>query len=290
MGICVIFVRRVRRNDDVPAGRVPFLNREPSHEWRGYFPMSVVGHGALPRAKAGQNLPARIRLGAMNRLRHQVLVLFLSLSGLGPVAWAQGFDIAPFYILSADVVPDSVRLVRFNTNIYAVRWTYTEAGAQKLLAFNEAHAGQRACKVVGNYETRSFEVQFAPTPAFTNYAAWKVNWLQHRTDKFFGLNETEATAIAAALRYGDPKFRCLSLTNPAAKPAGNLTAGSVKGVLTDPNFRMVIHALEQRSGFETLAEPEVTTTSGRGQNSIRIPNLVWNITAPVTNPPPASAK
>jgi general secretion pathway protein D len=39
--------------------------------------------------------------------------------------------------------------------------------------------------------------------------------------------------------------------------------GTVTGILTDPNFRMVIHALEQRSGTEALAEPEVTTTSGR---------------------------
>jgi len=39
--------------------------------------------------------------------------------------------------------------------------------------------------------------------------------------------------------------------------------GTITGILTDPNFRMVIHALEQRQGFESLAEPEVTTTSGR---------------------------
>lgn len=39
--------------------------------------------------------------------------------------------------------------------------------------------------------------------------------------------------------------------------------GTVTGILTNPKFRMVIHALEQRSGYESLAEPEVTTTSGR---------------------------
>jgi general secretion pathway protein D len=39
--------------------------------------------------------------------------------------------------------------------------------------------------------------------------------------------------------------------------------GTITGILTDPNFRLVIHALEQRSGVEFLAEPEVTTTSGR---------------------------
>ncbi len=39
--------------------------------------------------------------------------------------------------------------------------------------------------------------------------------------------------------------------------------GTVTGILTDPNFRLVIHALEQRSGVEFMAEPEITTTSGR---------------------------
>ena len=59
---------------------------------------------------------------------------------------------------------------------------------------------------------------------------------------------------------------------PAAASDQLLTGGlentgpalaTVTGIMTDPNFRMVIHALEQRNGVETLAEPEVTTISGR---------------------------
>jgi len=38
---------------------------------------------------------------------------------------------------------------------------------------------------------------------------------------------------------------------------------TVTGILTNPNFRMVLHALEQHGGFENLSEPEVTTISGR---------------------------
>jgi general secretion pathway protein D len=38
---------------------------------------------------------------------------------------------------------------------------------------------------------------------------------------------------------------------------------TLTGILTDPQFRLVIHALQQRSGAELLAQPEVTTTSGR---------------------------
>ncbi len=41
------------------------------------------------------------------------------------------------------------------------------------------------------------------------------------------------------------------------------TLATITGIMTDPNFRVVIHALEQRNGVETLAEPEVTTISGR---------------------------
>ena len=38
---------------------------------------------------------------------------------------------------------------------------------------------------------------------------------------------------------------------------------TLTGILTDPQFRVVIHALQQRSGAELLAQPEVTTQSGR---------------------------
>ncbi|HEV2693738.1 MAG TPA: hypothetical protein VG347_12675 [Verrucomicrobiae bacterium] len=41
------------------------------------------------------------------------------------------------------------------------------------------------------------------------------------------------------------------------------TIGTLTGILTDPNFRVALHALEQRGGFETLGEPEITTMSGR---------------------------
>jgi general secretion pathway protein D len=49
------------------------------------------------------------------------------------------------------------------------------------------------------------------------------------------------------------------LRNPLNAPA--LT--TITGIMTDPNFRVVINALQQSTGAETLAEPEVVTTSGR---------------------------
>ena len=41
------------------------------------------------------------------------------------------------------------------------------------------------------------------------------------------------------------------------------TLATITGIMTDPNFRVALRALEQRSGVENLGEPEVTTTSGR---------------------------
>ncbi|MBN8246760.1 MAG: hypothetical protein J0L84_04875, partial [Verrucomicrobia bacterium] len=41
------------------------------------------------------------------------------------------------------------------------------------------------------------------------------------------------------------------------------TIATITGILTDPQFRIVISALEQRSGVDVLATPKVTTLSGR---------------------------
>jgi tetratricopeptide (TPR) repeat protein len=55
--------------------------------------------------------------------------------------------------------------------------------------------------------------------------------------------------------------------NPQSITSGLENTGpalaTITGILTDPNFRVVLHALSQRNGFEDLSEPEVTTISGR---------------------------
>jgi general secretion pathway protein D len=53
------------------------------------------------------------------------------------------------------------------------------------------------------------------------------------------------------------------LTGGLRNPLGAPALTTITGIMTDPNFRVVINALDQRSGTETLAEPEVVTTSGR---------------------------
>lgn len=53
---------------------------------------------------------------------------------------------------------------------------------------------------------------------------------------------------------------------------------TVTGILTDPQFRVVIRALEQRSGADLLAAPRVTTLSGRQAQIqiIELKNVVAN--------------
>ena len=68
------------------------------------------------------------------------------------------------------------------------------------------------------------------------------------------------------------------LTQGLRNPLGAPALATVTGILTDPNFRVVIHALQQRTGSETLAEPEVVTTSGR-QTQMRATQLQTIITS-----------
>lgn len=55
------------------------------------------------------------------------------------------------------------------------------------------------------------------------------------------------------------------------------TVGTITGILTDPQFRVVIRAIEQRSGADLLSAPKVTTLSGR-QAHISVLDLVQIVT------------
>jgi general secretion pathway protein D len=59
--------------------------------------------------------------------------------------------------------------------------------------------------------------------------------------------------------------------------AAGTTSATITGILTDPNFQVVLHALESRSGSDTLAEPEVTTMSGR-QTQMRATAIINVVT------------
>ncbi len=82
-------------------------------------------------------------------------------------------------ILPEDVVQDSIQLVKFSTptNTFAVRWTYTEAGAKRALDSWEADGSH-----------------YGMTPE------WKKGWLKHRTDKEFFRTRAAAEELVAKLK------------------------------------------------------------------------------------------
>ena len=63
------------------------------------------------------------------------------------------------------------------------------------------------------------------------------------------------------------------LRNPAAAPA----LATYTGILTDPQFRVVINALEQRQGVDLLVAPKITTLSSR-QAQIKVVEVRYIVT------------
>lgn len=127
----------------------------------------------------------------------------LLLAIFGVACFAQQLAVPTRRILPDEVVQDSVHMMQMRTNNFVVRWTYTEEGAKKMLAFQEANEGQKVRTVIGEVQLPVGEVVgFRPMPpAFTNYAQWKEGWLKHRTDKVMGVSESDAKKIVAGLKH-----------------------------------------------------------------------------------------
>src|SRR5215471_6834622 len=101
--------------------------------------------------------------------------------------------------LPEDIVQDSIQQIRIQqvpmeTNKFAVRWTYTEEGAKKMLAFWNAYRGEKVIEIVGSFEFR------AAYPRGPHPPGWEEGWLKTRTDKFFGISEEDAKKIVEGLR------------------------------------------------------------------------------------------
>jgi general secretion pathway protein D len=62
---------------------------------------------------------------------------------------------------------------------------------------------------------------------------------------------------------GTDQILTTGLRNANAEGTPVPAVATITGILTDPQFRVVIRALEQRSGVDFLAAPKVTTVSGR---------------------------
>ena len=99
-------------------------------------------------------------------------------------------------ILPEDIVQTSIkqRPSPGGTNKVAVFWQYTEAGAQKMLAFWRAHAGEKVVEQVGDFECH-------PTLSKNKPSNWaEEGWLKSRTDKFFAVSEEDAKKIIAGFQ------------------------------------------------------------------------------------------
>jgi type II secretory pathway component GspD/PulD (secretin) len=82
---------------------------------------------------------------------------------------------------------------------------------------------------------------------------------------------TAASEVAAS---ANDQLVTKGLSNPLNAP----TIGTITGILTNPNFQVALQALEQRTGVEELAEPEVTTISGR-QTQMKATTLISVVTS-----------
>ncbi len=133
----------------------------------------------------------------------KTLTLTFVMCSMAGLCLAQEKPVPTRTILPEEIVQESIRSYRpsADTNRFIVQWTYTETGAKKMLAFREAHKGQKIRTVIGNFESQPAEFIFRPMPpVFTNYAQWKEGWLKHRRDKVFFVSEDDAQKIVAGLK------------------------------------------------------------------------------------------
>jgi type II secretory pathway component GspD/PulD (secretin)/beta-lactamase regulating signal transducer with metallopeptidase domain len=134
--------------------------------------------------------------------------------------------------------------------------------------------------------------------------------LRQRIERLVNFNAPRKAGLTVVSILGILAFSAVALpmgqapekTNAPTASVSNLTidtnapekvfkagtgVNTVTGLLSDTNFLVVLHALEQRTGTGTVAEPEAVTTAGRGANQINrmvvpdkidIPTITTNAT------------
>ena len=102
-------------------------------------------------------------------------------------------------ILAEDIEQDSImvhQFYQFSTNAFAVRWTYTEAGAKKMLTFQREHTGHKIIIQIGSFEFRPTITSRDTKPA----GSTGEGYLKHRGDSFIGASEDDAKKIVDGLK------------------------------------------------------------------------------------------
>ncbi|MEJ0088862.1 MAG: M56 family metallopeptidase [Limisphaerales bacterium] len=103
---------------------------------------------------------------------------------------------------------------------------------------------------------------------FSNQFSAKISAENHggivlRVEKLNGFAESNLVVVA----------NVQIITNVPTSRHQRVGATNIADTLANPNYRVVLNALEQRSGRKPLAEPEVITTSGRGVNRIKTDDI-----------------
>ncbi len=108
----------------------------------------------------------------------------------------------------------------------------------------------------------------------------EVGVLRRQLDEATGKNRASQNAVKAINTNSLPPqihLKARFLTMPKAVLAGMGSPASFNGILTRENFSNVLQKMESQNGVETLAEPEVTTTSGR-QTQMRVTQVISVVT------------
>ena len=229
-----------------------------------------AGAAAQPTRQPGQ--PGQVTLGAGPGIDHLTVVTFQDqLATLARQFFlAAGVDLAP---------PKSV-IFNQRSGLLLVRATL-----QELDLIDQAIQVMNTAPPQVTIDTRFIEITQEDTKAlgfdwflgnFTFGNNRGIN-AQGGSAPSFGAPDP-VTGVSPAASYNNPNgvFPGPSLVNAIA-PSGSdnlVTSGlrngagapaiaTITGILTDPQFRVVIKALEQRQGVEVLTAPKITTMSAR---------------------------
>jgi general secretion pathway protein D len=102
--------------------------------------------------------------------------------------------------------------------------------------------------------------------------------VQGGTAPSFNDSSSEANPLGVFPNPAIPRSDTDSLVTSGLTGNNGIPAiATLSGILTDPQFRLVVRALEQREGVDLLSAPKITTVSGR-QARISIEDIQTIIT------------
>ena len=130
--------------------------------------------------------------------------------------------------------------------------------------------GADAMMYLGSFNPSPYGAHTGPPPGFqgpTNFA--------NPSGIFPGASPAGSNPgqIGPAASNGSRTGSALLTVTPNAPMFRPPTPGTLTGILTDPQFRVAIQAIEQRDGSDILSMPRITTLSGR-QARVSVTDLV----------------